>query len=78
MKVLLLLSSLCLLSACASTRTIAVPVCPKPAPLPVELLAPAPPPGIFRTCLREILLYGEGQGQISRTCSSFLQSARTR
>lgn len=76
MKRLWLLLPLCLLSACASTHTLAVSACPKPAPLTPEMRIPAPPPGEFRKCLGQIVQYARGQGPISPGCSSFLRGGR--
>ena len=72
------LAILCLLSGCASTHTLAVPACPKPAPLTPEMRTPAPPPGEFRKCLDQIIRYARGQGPISQGCSNFLQPAPTK
>ena len=59
------------LCGCASTRTLAVAACQKPAPLTPELREPAPPPGAFRGCLTEILAYGRsGQVQTWTACSA--------
>ena len=78
MKTLLPLLSLSLLCGCASTQTLAVPVCPKPAPLTPEMRVPAPPPGAFQACMREVIAYGEGAGPISPACSTLLQPVPTR
>ena len=78
MKPLPLLTILCLLSGCASTQTLAVPVCPKAAPLTPEMRIPAPAPGLFERCMGEVVAYGEGQGQISPDCSALLRDGQTK
>ena len=78
MKLLLPLLALLALSGCASTHALAVPACPKPAPLTPEMRAPAPPPGEFQRCLAQIIQYARGGAQISQGCSSFLQPAPTK
>ena len=78
MKRLPLLVTLCLLSGCASTHTVAVSACPKPAPLTPEMRVPAPAPGEFRRCLAQIIQYAQGGDPISQGCSSFLRSAPTK
>lgn len=58
---------LLLCCACASTP----PQC-SPGARPVQ--QPAPPPGIFSRCLREILAVGRGErDQISDPCSALLR-----
>jgi len=59
-----------LLSLCGC---VSVPVCRKPLHDP-----PAPPPQTFSRCLREILAYGQNQGQMSQDCLNFLRPAGTR
>lgn len=72
------LATLCLLSGCASTHTLAVPACPKPAALTPEMRVPAPAPGEFRKCLGQIIRYAQGGVPISPGCSSFLRGAQTK
>lgn len=77
----LILSIICLhlMCGCASTHTLAVASCPKPAPLSPELKVPAPLPEEFSKCLREIIAVGNlQQAQISAECSAFLHNGLTK
>lgn len=59
------------LCGCATERVIAgaCPQAPEPTP---AMLVPAPPPGIFSQCLREII-----KGEISDPCLTFLREKPT-
>ena len=76
---LITIGLLCSLYGCASLQPIAVASCPQAAPKSPEMLAPAPPPGAFGLCLREILAVGQGtQVQISVSCSKLLLIVQTK
>ena len=66
-----LLLTLYTLSGCAHA-----PVACQPLPRPVQM--PAPPPGMFNRCLREILLEAQAGVKMSPQCSSFLSTERTK
>lgn len=62
---------------CASTACLPPPVV-KQAPVTASMKEPAPAPGLFSRCLREILELADNQKPISDICSTFLQEKGTK